>query len=289
MNCQSFEENVNELGRGQILDQTMESSLPERVLVHLDECSACALRLQDGRALTQRLDELAREMSSLTAPEGVEAQLRKAFRESLAGSASTAHSASGPAASSPGRIRHLNHSNHRARWNRWVLAAAAVLLIVLGIAGLRLRAGRQSQPEPVRAEVAGTASWETPRAIDGGTTAIPSKPNKKFTPNVKRTNFPRRTTTAFNGNGKTGQQPTTETTTAVANNSNSEVATQFMPIGYAGPINLQDGGQLVRVELPRSAMLSMGLPVNMDRYSERVKADVFLGVDGVARAIRFVQ
>jgi hypothetical protein len=62
-----------------------------------------------------------------------------------------------------------------------------------------------------------------------------------------------------------------------------------MPLAYAGPINLQDGGQLVRVELPRSAMLSMGLPVNMDRYSERVKADVLLGADGLARAIRFVQ
>jgi hypothetical protein len=36
-------------------------------------------------------------------------------------------------------------------------------------------------------------------------------------------------------------------------------------------------------------MLSMGLPVNMDRYSERVKADVLLGADGLARAIRFVQ
>jgi hypothetical protein len=62
-----------------------------------------------------------------------------------------------------------------------------------------------------------------------------------------------------------------------------------MPLGYAGPINLQDGGQLVRVELSRSAMLNMGLPVNMDRYGERVKADVLLGADGLARAIRFVQ
>jgi hypothetical protein len=51
----------------------------------------------------------------------------------------------------------------------------------------------------------------------------------------------------------------------------------------------QDGGQIVRVQLPRSAMASFGLPVNMERYNERVKADVLLGVDGVAQAIRFVQ
>jgi hypothetical protein len=74
-----------------------------------------------------------------------------------------------------------------------------------------------------------------------------------------------------------------------AGDTDREVATHFMALGYAGPLNPQDGGQLVRVELSRSAMLSMGLPVNMDRYDERVKADVLLGADGLARAIRFVQ
>jgi hypothetical protein len=53
--------------------------------------------------------------------------------------------------------------------------------------------------------------------------------------------------------------------------------------------NLQDGGQIIRVELPRSALAKFGLPVNMDRYNEKVKADVLLGVDGLAHAIRFVQ
>jgi hypothetical protein len=46
---------------------------------------------------------------------------------------------------------------------------------------------------------------------------------------------------------------------------------------------------MVRVELPRSAMVSFGLPVHMDRVNEKVKADVLLGVDGLAQAIRFVQ
>jgi hypothetical protein len=53
--------------------------------------------------------------------------------------------------------------------------------------------------------------------------------------------------------------------------------------------NLQDGGQIIRVELPRSALTKFGLPVNMDRYNEKVKADVLFGVDGMAHAIRFVQ
>jgi len=45
----------------------------------------------------------------------------------------------------------------------------------------------------------------------------------------------------------------------------------------------------VRVELPRSALANFGLPVNMDRYNEKVKADVLVGVDGLAHAIRFIQ
>ena len=48
-------------------------------------------------------------------------------------------------------------------------------------------------------------------------------------------------------------------------------------------------GRVVRVRVPRTAMLQFGLPINENRASELVKADVVLGEDGLARAIRFVQ
>jgi hypothetical protein len=54
-------------------------------------------------------------------------------------------------------------------------------------------------------------------------------------------------------------------------------------------VNLAEGGRMVRVQLPRLAMASFGLPVHMDRVNEKVKADVLVGVDGLAQAIRFVQ
>jgi len=50
-----------------------------------------------------------------------------------------------------------------------------------------------------------------------------------------------------------------------------------------------DGGQVMRVELPRSALMSFGLPMDMERAAERIKADVVVGNDGLARAIRFVR
>jgi len=68
-----------------------------------------------------------------------------------------------------------------------------------------------------------------------------------------------------------------------------EIATDFIPLSYMSAASLQEGGQIIRVQLPRSALANFGLPVNMDRYNEKVKADVLYGVDGMARAIRFVQ
>ena len=68
-----------------------------------------------------------------------------------------------------------------------------------------------------------------------------------------------------------------------------EVATEFLAMPYAPRFTAEDRGHVVRVRLPREAMLTVGLPVNQDRISTSVKADVLIGEDGIARAIRFVQ
>jgi len=68
-----------------------------------------------------------------------------------------------------------------------------------------------------------------------------------------------------------------------------EVATEFMPMPFAPKFTAEDRGQVVRVRLPRESMQTFGLPVNQDRIFNSVKADVLIGEDGVARAIRFVQ
>ena len=46
---------------------------------------------------------------------------------------------------------------------------------------------------------------------------------------------------------------------------------------------------VVRVQVPRSAPAMVGLPMSGGDVSGTVTADVVLGEDGVARAIRFVQ
>jgi len=66
-----------------------------------------------------------------------------------------------------------------------------------------------------------------------------------------------------------------------------EVVTQFFPLMEDPPPF--ERGELLRVSLPASAMRGVGLAVNEDRLTERVQADVLVGQEGLARAIRFVR
>ena len=68
-----------------------------------------------------------------------------------------------------------------------------------------------------------------------------------------------------------------------------EVRTEFLPVAQGDEWTPLDGGRLVRVRLPRSAMGVFGLPVDPGRGPERVQADVVLSDDGLLRAIRFVR
>jgi hypothetical protein len=61
----------------------------------------------------------------------------------------------------------------------------------------------------------------------------------------------------------------------------------FMPLPDAPEIGAGEDLNLVRLEVPRSAVAVMGFPVNADGPAETVEADVVLGPDGLPRAVRF--
>ncbi len=66
-----------------------------------------------------------------------------------------------------------------------------------------------------------------------------------------------------------------------------EVMTDFIPVVYdPEPV---EHGRMIRVRLPRSALSAFGLPMNEQRAEETIQADVVLGEDGLARAVRFVK
>ena len=67
-----------------------------------------------------------------------------------------------------------------------------------------------------------------------------------------------------------------------------EFATQYFPLEQDADLTALEGAPVVRMKLPRTVLVSFGLPMNPERAEEPVKADVVLGPDGTARAIRFV-
>jgi len=74
-----------------------------------------------------------------------------------------------------------------------------------------------------------------------------------------------------------------------SNYQNSEVATDFLPLTFVADSAAQESGHVVRVRVPRSALIAFGVPMNVERAGEFIMADVMIGDDGLARAIRFVQ
>jgi hypothetical protein len=71
--------------------------------------------------------------------------------------------------------------------------------------------------------------------------------------------------------------------------SEGEITTEFLPMLPGVDGQTVESGRVIRVQMPRAALASFGLPFDVERAEESVKADVLLGEDGLARAIRFVR
>lgn len=68
-----------------------------------------------------------------------------------------------------------------------------------------------------------------------------------------------------------------------------EIASDFFPL--QGDLDLPDyheGSGVVRVLVPRTTLLAFGLPMNHERAFEPLQAEVLIGEDGAAKAIRFL-
>jgi hypothetical protein len=209
--------------------------------------------MNDEEMLTRGLRSLAAEMESLEAPEAVEAKVLEAFRAQR-------------------KVVSMPRRQSNARY--WLVAVAAMLLIAITVVVFRWNTGTVETPRQAKQQES------TPKLNE----QQPSSPQPVVASDETTNPLPQRR------KPRRVHAPASRPEMAqVANHVTNEIATDFIPISYMSPANLQEGGQIVRVQLPRAALVNFGLPVNMDRYNEKVKADVLLGVDGRAHAIRFVQ
>jgi len=258
VNCEIFAGLVTDLARHGI----MEAQLREEALNHVQECEHCGTRLNGELALTTKLGVLAEGMNQMRASQELEERLKIAFRSR----------------------EFLDTRQKVGVFRRWTTAAAAVL-IALGIVLASWRVA------PVNEEVDQSSDITKPVAAALSDDSIPEELSEEVIEKGELevvATLPDRQPTRKR-HGKRNPAVDTRQGSDDLEYREIEIATDFLPVNYGGPMNLQDGGQIVRVELPRAALLSFGLPVNMARVDERVKADVVIGADGLARAIRFVQ
>ena len=253
MKCLDYQSVLVDAGR----EELMPASARDEALAHARLCERCAARIADERSLTAGMGALAESHAACEAPAHVELRLLAAFREQQ-------------------RIVAPVSRARSARWRprKWAAAAAVVVMIVIGAsAWVKQRSIIQLLPasDAAKSEPAAPTSNEKPAVSTASPGVSPVSPVRG-----SRSINARRSFVASRAKRAPGVPETT-----------SEITTDFMPLSFAqSPAS--DGLQLVRVELPRSTLVSFGLPVNSDRAGQPIKADVVLGHDGVARAIRFV-
>ena len=277
MNCQEFDRILNEL----VQPKLTEAALRETALAHSSACQLCAMRLANARSLAEGLKSLAATTEAKSAPSHVEDTLLAAFRQQTVVTAAAV-------VASPKAANVLQFPPKQNRRPVWALAAAAALLIAFGIfAASQLR---KAPATPATKEVASVPNpsptvelsreqeSQTELAINASSqTGVKPIPGPRFNLQVAA----KQTDDGFSVSSTLGEfTPLIE---------GQEIATDFLPLAYETADQPMESGQLIRVQMPRTALASFGLPINMERASGTVKADLLLADDGSARAIRFIR
>lgn len=266
MNCREFEQTILEIGAEH---QT-----------HAASCASCAARLASEQRLTSEFRALAADETTINAPDRVLTALRAARRERQ-----TTHEQVWGNEFSTSQIRisgmlervrricvHLGLSVKGLGLNftrtsadgqfRWRLAFAMLLLMSM------LFAFRFLQTAGKRVEE--IAHQSPPGLID------PSPESEKPAASHPRRGKPLRRTVAR------ARRPVAPT-----NPRDAEGA--IFPLTYVARSGPEAFTQTVRVEISRATLQSMGLPINPDRNDAMIRADLIIGEDGVARAVRVLK
>jgi hypothetical protein len=257
MNCQDFETIIIEIAR----DRLMDASARERGLEHVQKCSPCAILLVEERALSWDLRALSARGGAEEIPARIETALLSAFRQQAA--AQIVAPAGAP------RSRYMS------------LAAAALALLTFGfsVAGWIASSPRRESPP-----IGSTDDRVAPTV----TVATPEKP----APPQTQPDMNRKTDLLIAGPTPEKRQKrlllASVSRRTARDNAPREFVTQFFPMMQGGELIPLESGQIVRVRMPRSNLISLGIPFNQERANETIQADVLVSNEGLARAIRFV-
>ena len=249
MNCASFDRLAAELTEGR-LDTDVSG---DEALAHAAGCARCAGRLDEERALSADLRALALATEACEAPERVGESLLEAFRRGSTGLAPV----SAPRLPSSGRP--------------WLWGAAAAMLLAGTLIAVReSRRGEPAQPPPPPSSVASSEAVEAAAPAAPATTSRP-KPRAA----LRRMAAPVRAPAVA--------------PEAARPDVDEDEAVEFVPLQAGDALGDVESVQLVRVRLSPSTLAALGWTVGDEAAARIVSADLVVGQDGVARAIRFVQ
>jgi hypothetical protein len=248
----------NEHVEDSLLLRAMDEELPPRqaepVKRHVEQCTDCRARLDRLRTVTLRVAEYHREAIS---PDAVVAGAeRHKFVLRLE-----------QAAEEPGRRLGIL-SGLSTPWLRAAWGGALSLLVLAGFTIWTLRS-RSAAPRIVSPPAAAVA-LPIKQLVSRVTPEQASRPVRRA---VKKRRAP----------ADMKQKPAPQVL------ASEEIVTPFFALPFSDAALPLDPAGMIRVELPRSALRLAGLPVDENRRNERVHADLIVGVDGLARAIRFVR
>ncbi len=249
MKCRQFESMVRIFANRPT--SQAHSGMAWEALRHSEHCARCAERLAEERKLSTELAQFARSTACSAAPPRLEAALRTAFRQHWQ--------------SSGRRMRISVPAPSQRRRLGWTAAVAAAVL----------------------AAFATSLTWRTPPPVPPSghppaplAEAVPVQPEARATRHVaQEVSAP-----------ESPAHPATVVSPPRAQDSVGspyDAPSDFVPLLYGGDPMLTQTA-VVRVELSGAMLQSLGFPLPGEPSARRVQADLMLGEDGVARAIRFV-
>ena len=261
MNCEDFNDIIDELAEG----KPMRVATREAGVSHVALCADCASKLANASRVSSSL-RLAAGAESEEAPIQIKQNLLAAFTELQQPS------------TAPPRVVDIS-SRRKLYW--WatsaVAAAAAVVLFAVMLPSFR------TPPVPIAQQAV-----ITPAAPNSeNTVATTNAPRPPAAPTTDERSRPIK--------ARANKTYTARTTKNEAINRNNRLETiaqntgQYLPLTYMSSASAMDSGTVVRVELSRSALASLGLPLSFEGTGDAIRAEVVIGDDGVARAIRLVQ
>jgi hypothetical protein len=252
MKCHSLRDPIVERARGGELGAGTLAAVDS----HVEHCQSCAAFMSRERQLSQGLRALAATTAAVGSSDAVERRVLEIFAERQA-------------VEQPDRS--LSASGRS--WTHWLRVAAALMVIAVSVVAWRMMRSRAATDAPGRPTTV-VADLPTPDAAQVPGSVRTSAPVGS-TPGVAAVDLAGRHRTAR----RQVRAPAPPIVGPVG----------FVELPGAGGLPEFESGQIIRLEIPLTSLPTYGIEILPDAHGTPVEADLLVGQDGQARAIRLVQ